>query len=244
MEISNETVLAARSGDQSAARLVVQGMEAQSIKLVNKICGHYHRDDGMAEALMAVWEAVRTFDPENTATFSTYAHSKIRLALLAFVSTNTPGPTVPERSVKRYNSHMDAANGDPIAALRALDASTSARTQTGSPAAFTAAHMALTDPKHIGTMIADSGDGEPMQTDIRDTNTDVAETATDNVIVSQMLDGCTDRERAILERTYGINGQPEQKDADIAAALGISRPRVVTIRKAATSRLAETNNNN
>ena len=57
-----------------------------------------------------------------------------------------------------------------------------------------------------------------------------------------MLDGCTDRERAILERTYGINGQPEQKDADIAATLGISRPRVVTIRKAAISRLAETNN--
>lgn len=241
MNVSNETVKAARAGDQDASRTLVKAMEPQVIKLVTSICGQYHREDGKAEAQLALWDAVLTFDPANVTTFNTYAHGKVRLALLAFISTNTPGPTVPERSVKRYTSNLAAANGDPELALKMLEESTLARTQTGSPAAFTAAHTALTDPKHIDRLTSEGEEGELEAVELAATDVDVEETALNRVIVGDLLAGLTSKQAAILERTYGLNGHNEHTDNETATALGISRPRVVTIRKAALRSLASTN---
>ena len=243
MQITNATVAAAAAGDTTAADTIIAAMNPQVTKLVNKTCGQYHREDGMSEAAVAVWESILTFDPDNTAQFMTFAHGNVRRALMSFVSTNTPGPTVPERSAKRYASNMAAAGGDASRALKMLTESTLDRTETGSPAAFTAAHIALTDTKHVDRLTREGEEGELETVEISAT-IDVETTALNRVQTEQMLALCSTKESDIIVRTYGLNGHEPHTDAETATALGISRPRVVTIRKAALVRIATSNPTN
>lgn len=242
--VTNQTVAAAKAGHQDAVSHIITAMRPQTTKMVNKLVGQYHREDATSEASLALWEAVVSYNPDSSAAFMTYAHGKIRIALMSFVSTNNPGPTVPERSVKRYQSNMDKAGGDPQKALRMVEAANNV-TDVGSPEAFVAAHNALTYPTNINKMThLQNADGEIVSDDVYDSRVDVSTTATNNVMTASMLASLTPRQANILERTYGLNGYTEQKDNDIATALNISRPRVVTIRKAALAVLATTNKGN
>ena len=236
--ISNTTISQAQAGDTAAAEAVVNNMQPAVAAWAKQIAGVYATEDATLEGMGALWQAVVTFDSSQGASFYTWARQVVRIAIYDMVANNNDGPSVHERTSRRYFALVKEA-GDDIDKAAAMTGGDDTNIST---ATFWAAHRALDATERLDIEVCDPARHSALDEASQRSTTDVAETATDNVVVSQMLDGCTDRERAILERTYGINGQPEQKDADIAATLGISRPRVVTIRKAAISRLAETNN--
>jgi RNA polymerase sigma factor (sigma-70 family) len=238
--VSHAQVAAAKAGNATAAADIISAVEPMIAKLAHTMCGKFHTEDALSEGRLAVYECLSTFDPERGAAFTTHAYQKASMAISEFVSSNTPGPTVPGRTVRRYNAVMEQANGDFDVAL-ALVAGASDRTEHGSVAGFMATHTSMQAPKHTDRVVTDGDEGETVAVEIQDGYTDVEEEATNKVVVRDLLAGCSEREVLILSMTYGIGGQTEMKDQDIADTMGISRSRVVTIRKAAQLRLSAEN---
>lgn len=237
--ISNKTVEEAKAGSDAAANEIFNTVRPMLGKLANRIGGQYEVEEVMSVGREAVWEAVLSFD-SSKASFITHAYAAARVAMLRFISANNPGPSVPWRTVQRYQHVMELADGDVGKALLLMDESDDS-TELGSVDTFLAVHAALSDTHHTDFQVRGSDDdGEPTERELADP-VDVEETALNRVVVDALFGECTEREVLILSMTYGIGGHPEMKDQDIADAVGISRPRVVTIRKAAQERLAAAN---
>lgn len=240
--ITNEMVAQAKAGNSQAAAAIVTDMAKTIDRWATALCGKHHHDDAVAEGMAALWEAVLTFDPDRGVVFYTHARRMVRLAIQNFVGSNNDGPSVHERTARRYYALMAEAGDDVTKAAAMADDPE----RNFSSTTFMAAHRALEMTDRLDRYTVDE-DGGTTSTALDEASmtavdtVDVEETALNRVVVDALLGECNEREVLILSMTYGIGGHTEMKDQDIADALGISRPRVVTIRKAAQERLAAEN---
>ena len=236
-QVPTSMVLQAQGGDTAAATNLVLNMNGHVANWAREIAGKHHVEETTLEGLTALWEAVQTFDPERGASFYTHARRVVRLAMHNVVSNNNDGPTVHERTARRYFALVREANGDIDQAAAMADEGD----RNFSTSTFWAAHRALDNTERLDRQATDDEAASAMDEASQRSSVDVEADAINRVITADLLASLTERQAAILERTYGLNGHTEHTDNETAQALGISRPRVVTIRKAALSSLASTN---
>lgn len=236
-KLTAHTVQQAKDGDTAAAEQIVQNMQRHVQQWATQIAGKHHQDDATLEGMAALWEAVLTYETTHGASFYTHARRVVRLAIFNSVANNNDGPTVHERTSRRYFALMRETDGDATkAAALAESASINLSVET-----FWAAHRALDNTERFDLDTSDTTAASVMDTASTSASDDVEKQALDNIVAEDMLAQLTNRQATILEYTYGLNGHRESKDNEIAAALGISRPRVVTIRGAALRSLAANN---
>lgn len=241
--ITKDHLRAAKAGNSAAAEHIMDAMQLRLAKEANRISGKFHVEDAISAGRVAVWEAIVENDTtDDRAAFETFALFKARNAMVDFVRSNGSGPTVPERTAGRYDLIMRLVEDDYQAGVDLIESSNDP--ELGSVEAFTAAHNALGhDVKHFDLVRSnDEGEDEgDANMDLADPEVDVEATALNRVVVEHMLASVTEREAQILCYTYGIGGFPTLKDQEIAELLGISRSRVVNIRKDSLATLAESN---
>ena len=243
-QVTNTTVIEAQNGSTDAANEIVLNMKSNVANWARTIAGKYHVEEATLEGTAALWEAVTTFDSTKGASFYTHASRVVRLAIFDMVANNNDGPTVHERTSRRYFALVREANNDiNVAARMAAEDDCSMSVDT-----FWSAHRALDITERFDrTSVNESDDvveSAAMSEASQRTTIDVETTALNRVQAEQMLALCSTKESDILVRTYGLNGHEPHTDAETATALGISRPRVVTIRKAALVRIATSNPTN
>ena len=230
-----------RDGDQAARQRMIE----HNLRLVVNVAKHYlHRGlpllDLIAEGNLGLMHALEKFDPERGFRFSTYATWWIRQNIDRAIMNQSRTIRLPVHITKELNACLRAAymlrtNGcmepgaDDIAAM------------LGKPVDEVRATLALNertcsldspldiDPSlSIMDAVADDPEKEPMR---------MLEAAQTEACIHLWLGRLTERQRWVIERRFGLNGQSVMTLEKLARELGITRERVRQIQREALNSL-------
>ena len=209
-----------RAGDQEARQRLVQA----NLRLVMALARRYEgrgvsTADLIQEGALGLMRAVDRYDPDHEARFAAYAVWWIREALAAAVRRHASVAHLPTRDARR------------AIRLRAAD--------TGSlHGAATASDAQAEDASRLRAALA-----PPAPVDDRDprlaADADPARTVFDGAtaeLVRAGVDALPPRERAVVNRRFGLCGEPQSFDA-IGALLGVTPHRARDLEQRALARL-------
>jgi RNA polymerase nonessential primary-like sigma factor len=236
---------AARAGDFEARQHMIQA----NLRLVVSIARHYQNrgvplDDLIEEGNLGLIRALEKFDPELGFRFSTYATWWIRQNIeqgimnqsrTIRVSTHVLKKlNVVLRALRKYDSDgSDAQHDDMKAVARMLDKSVEEVRQVlkynDRTISLDAPLEAIPDLT-VGDSIADEQTVRPEDV--------IARNETERQVAGWVAQ-LTDKQRLVIERRYGFNGQEVSTLADLAEELGVTRERVRQIQNAALAQLRQ-----
>jgi RNA polymerase nonessential primary-like sigma factor len=237
---------AVRAGDFDARQRMIQA----NLRLVVSTAKHYQQrglpfDDLIEEGNLGLIHALEKFDPERGFRFSTYATWWIRQYIEQGIMNQSRTIRVPTHIAKKLNVVLRAlrklesdgtdspGHADLQAVARRLDMSVE---EVRHILAFNYRTTSLDAPLEsapdlsIADAIADEqSDGPEQQIAQVQANRQIA------IMVAQL----TDKQRLVVERRYGFNGDEACTLADLAEELGVTRERVRQIQMQAVAQLRQ-----
>lgn len=163
-----ETVAAAQAGDPQAVEAVLARLEGAVLALAHQRAertanGLAHREDMAQEGRIAILGALKDYSPTPGATFTTYAMTRIKMAISqAAWQETTPG--IDQRDARTYLAALREADGDHDAA-EALARTLPDTKHRLSRDAARAARLAFAPSVHLDTMTHD--DAEAAQREFK-----------------------------------------------------------------------------
>jgi RNA polymerase nonessential primary-like sigma factor len=237
---------AVRAGDFDARQRIIQA----NLRLVVSTAKHYqHRglpfDDLIEEGNLGLIHALEKFDPERGFRFSTYATWWIRQYIEQAIMNQSRTIRVPTHIVKKLNVVLRALrnlesdgtdfprHADLQIVAERLDMSVEeVRQVLGFNHRITSLDAPLESAPDLSVAdaIADEQSSGPEQ--------QIAQVQTKRQIAI-MVGQLTEKQRLVVERRYGFNGDDACTLADLAEELGVTRERVRQIQMQAVAQLRQ-----
>ncbi|MGD8378578.1 MAG: RNA polymerase sigma factor RpoS [Gammaproteobacteria bacterium] len=243
---SEEEVYYARKalkGDEAARKRMIES----NLRLVVKISRRYINRglpllDLIEEGNLGLIHAVEKFDPERGFRFSTYATWWIRQTIERAIMNQTRTIRLPIHVIKEINLYLRAA--------RKLS-----QTLDREPTAEEIADVLerpIDDVKRmlglneriasVDTPIGKDGDRLLLDAIPDDNNSDPSRVLQDqdlHTVVETWLSRLSDKQRAVVERRFGLNGREKATLEEVGNEIGVTRERVRQIQMDALRRLRQ-----
>ena len=232
----------AQQGDEAARQRMIES----NLRLVAKIAKRYNNRglallDLIEEGNLGLIHAVKKFDPERGFRFSTYATWWIRQSIERAIMNQSRTVRLPIHIIKDLSSCLRAArhlrqNSDQPPTI--ADIAKHMRRDPAEVEYLLGLHQRVT----LSAGSADEESDEPV--DLLRADSDVeppqrVHKAAMHKIVAHCVCGLNDKQRAVVERRFGLRGHRRETLEQISAEIGVTRERVRQIQLDALKNLRD-----